>query len=234
KLDVNTFINISKSVHGNKYNYSLVNYINNNTKVKIICPEHGEFEQTPKNHMNGCECVVCSYEKRSHNKKSNTEIFINKAKQIHNDKYKYDITNYDSVFKKVKIECPLHGEFEQNPNNHLNGQGCPKCKESKGEKVIRELLLGYNIKFKPQHRFKDCRDIRPLPFDFYLPDYNICIEFHGQQHYNPINYWGGRKGFEKQTKRDLIKKNYCKNNNIKLIVIRYDENVYLKLIKLFS
>ena len=229
KLDINTFINRAKEVHGDKYDYSLVKYVGDKIKVKIICPIHSEFEQTPHNHMNGSECTNCSYEKRSENKKSNTENFIIKAKKIHGDKYMYDKTVYEDVLKKIKIQCQKHGVFEQSPNGHLNGQGCPKCKESKGEKTIRELLIKNNIKFNPQHRFPECKDKKQLPFDFYLPKDNLCIEFNGKQHYEPITYFGGKKSFDKQIKRDLIKKQYCENNKINLIVIKYDDNIDIKL-----
>jgi very-short-patch-repair endonuclease len=128
--------------------------------------------------------------------------------------------------------CPEHGEMDITPREHLIGVGCIKCKEAKesnGEKEVRLLLRKSRIKFEPQHRFDDCRHINPLPFDFYIPKYNLCIEYDGRQHYEPIPYFGGEEAFEKNQLRDKIKNNYCKDNNIPLIRIRYDENVEEKV-----
>ena len=116
--------------------------------------------------------------------------------------------------------CPLHGIFNQVASNHLTGQGCPICKESKGEKEIREFLTTNNVKFNHQHKFKDCKNILPLPFDFYLPEHNTCIEFNGRQHYEPIDYFGGVNGFKSTQFRDKIKYDYCKNNKITLFIIK--------------
>ena len=218
------FILKSKNIHGNKYDYSLVNYVNNKTKVKIICPIHGEFEQIPNGHLSGYGCSKCT------NKfKLNTTIFIEKSKNIHGDKYDYSLVNYINQRIKIKIICPIHGEFEQQPNKHLKGCGCKKCSESKGERMIRQYLEDNNIEYLPQHKFNNCKYKNELPFDFYLPDYNICIEYNGAQHYKPVKYWGGIDTLNKIKIRDKIKKKYCLYNNIKLITIRYNENILNKL-----
>ena len=115
------------------------------------------------------------------------------------------------------------------PNNHLNNNGCPRCKESKGEKEIREWLINNKIKYKPQHRFPECKNILTLPFDFYLPEHNTCIEFNGRQHYEPINKWGGIENLKEIQRRDKIKMEYCQNNNIPLIIIKYNDKVIKKL-----
>ena len=146
------------------------------------------------------------------------------------DKYDYSLVDYTDSKTKVKIICPKHGVFEQIPSGHLNGRGCSKCKESKGEKIIRAYLMGNNIKFISQKRFKDCRDKYPLPFDFYLPDYNTCIEFNGRQHYVPVELFGGQNQLNKQKKNDRIKMMYCDKNKIALIIIKHNENVGEKLI----
>ena len=91
--------------------------------------------------------------------------------------------------------------------------------------LSRDLLNKYSIKFIPQHKFDDCKNKNVLPFDFYLPDYNTCIEFNGIQHYKAIEYFGGEKRFKEQNKTDLIKKEYCKNKKIKLIIIKYNEKI---------
>ena len=220
------FINDSKQIHGNKYDYSMVNYIKSGLNIKIICKEHGIFEQTPSTHLAGYGCAKCS---NCYN--YNTEEFIKKAKIVHGDKYDYSTTKYINKRTKLSIICPDHGEFKIYPGNFLYGKqtGCQKCTESKGEKEIRELLEKYKIKYTKQKRFNKCKNKNTLPFDFYLSDYNICIEFDGIHHFEPVKFWHGIEYFEKVQKNDNIKNEYCKNNNIRLIRIKYDENIFEKL-----
>jgi hypothetical protein len=229
KLTNNKFIEKAVLVHGNKYNYSLVNYLSYENNITIICPIHGEFEQTPHSHINGSGCQKCG----NVSPKSLDEI-VKLSKDKHGSKYDYSLVNYVNAKTKIKIICPIHGEFEQNVIHHLNGQGCPICKESKGEREIRDFLTNKNIDFIKQKRFPDCKDIRPLPFDFYLPDLNICIEYDGIQHYKPVSRFGGLKSFELIKKRDKIKNNYCLINKIKLVRFSYQYNINEKLNELFS
>jgi hypothetical protein len=214
-----------KTKHNNKYQYQFLSKdIKTRDKITIICPIHGEFEQTLNNHLKGQGCKKCAgLEKPS--LYGLIKSFIN----VHGEKYDYNKVIYKSAHTKIKIICPIHDEFEQTPNNHKNGNGCPICNESKGEIIIRNTLIKNNIKFKPQHRFKDCKNKQPLPFDFYLPEYNTCIEFNGIQHYKPIKHFGGAKGLIKRQKNDKIKKEYCKQNNIPLITIKYNDDVINKI-----
>lgn len=108
--------------------------------------------------------------------------------------------------------------------NDIPCQICSKNK-SKGENLIREYLDSHNIKFEEQKRFHDCRNTYPLPFDFYLPDYNTCIEFDGRQHFEIVEHWGGEEAFKYIIKNDSIKSQYCNDKNINLIRIKYDENL---------
>ena len=126
-LSKEEFILKGREVHGWKYDYSKVEYINNHTKVCIICPEHGEFWQTPKAHFHGQGCKKCFCKKKSIEKKSTTEEFIKKAKKVHGNKYDYSKVEYVNSKSKVCIICPEHGEFWQTPNAHLNGFGCSMC-----------------------------------------------------------------------------------------------------------
>lgn len=103
------------------------------------------------------------------------------------------------------------------------------CRESKGEKEIRKYLNLNNIKFIPQYKFSDCKDIRILPFDFYLPDLNVCIEYDGIQHFKEIQKWGGLNSLKDIEKKDQIKTDYCKNKKILLIRIKYSEDVFIKI-----
>jgi len=117
------FINKSKKIHEDKYDYSKVQYVNAKTKIIIICKEHGEFCQTPSNHLSKYNCQKCS-----NNLKFDTESFIQKARQIHKDRYDYSKVNYVNADTKVTIICKDHGEFQQIPDFHINRKcNCPKC-----------------------------------------------------------------------------------------------------------
>lgn len=169
--------------------------------------------------------------------RKNVDDFKCEASKTHSNKYDYSLISFIKNNKqKIPIICPIHGEFQQQSLSHLQGQGCPICKESKGEKEIRVILNENNINFECQKKFDDCRNINPLPFDFYLPDHNVCIEYNGRQHYQTVsnNFFGGEERLLETQKRDKIKYDYCINSNIKLIVIKYDENISKKIKKLLS
>ena len=121
------FIEKAKLVHCDKYDYSKVEYINARTKVCIICPEHGEFWQTPHSHINKRGCPICWKLRKSKNMTLTNDEFIKKAKQTHGDKYDYSKSKYINTKTKVCIICPEHGEFWQIPNIHIRGSECPKC-----------------------------------------------------------------------------------------------------------
>lgn len=212
------FIKNAKIIHGDKYDYSLVKYENRSKNIKIICPEHGVFEQMPYVHLRGSICYKCF----AKNKCESTEDFIIRSKKIHYDKYDYSLVDYKNVTSNVKIICPKHGIFLQTPSSHLRGYGCQICKNSKGEEKIFDYLKNNNIKFEREKRFIDCRDILPLPFDFYIPSHNICIEFDGIQHFRQNTYFFKTNLVDVQ-KHDNIKNIYCKENNISLYRFNYKE-----------
>ena len=230
-MDKNYFIKKAKQVHGEKYDYSKVNYINAKTKICIICNKHGEFYQKPEVHLNGCGCQKCGAEKLHIIKSDTTNNFIEKAKKVHGNRYDYSKVEYYNYFKKVCIICPEHGEFWQTPANHIKGQNCPLCHISKIEEQIFLLLKNNNINF--EYRKKDLpwlKDKEHLELDFYLPDYNIAIECQGIQHFVPIKYFGGEEKLNRQLKYDKIKKELCKEHNIEILYFcekRYKfENVF--------
>ena len=144
KLTNEEFIEKAKIVHKNKYDYSQVDYKNTKTKVKIVCPIHGIFEQKPKNHLSGQGCPQCGIEKRKLVKLT-TEDFIKKAKLIHGETYDYSLTDYKSSLIKVKIICPIHGVFEQLPHSHLAGYGCFLCgvekRKLKADEIKKRLSV---------------------------------------------------------------------------------------------
>lgn len=212
------FIENCKRIHGNKYNYSKTKYINNNSKIVIICPQHGEFIQTAGSHVNGVGCSACAGVKPY-----TTTSFIEKAKQIHGNKYDYTNIKYKNSITPVIIGCRKHGDFLQLPVIHLVGSGCPICKESKGEMKIRRYLKNECIKFIPQYRINDCRNKHPLPFDFAIEyDELHLIEYQGRQHYEPTGFGGNSQDVFCQTKQhDEIKREYCEKNKIPFLIIPY-------------
>ena len=129
-LTTETFIHKAKAVHGDRFDYSQVEYVNNKTKVTIICPDHGPFEQVPGNHTFGKGCTVCGAKATAMSRQGTTDEFIDKAKAVHGDRYDYSQVEYVGAKMKVTIICPHHGPFEQAPGNHLSKMSCPDCAES--------------------------------------------------------------------------------------------------------
>lgn len=203
----------AKEIHGNIYDYSLLNYKNNKNREKIICPIHGIFYKSYQEHIRLKQgCPKCS-------RICDKTTFIEKANIVHNYKYDYSLFVYQGCRKYSTIICPIHGEFKQMPYKHIQGDGCPSCNSSKGELKIEKNLISKNIRYEKQKKFKNCKNKNYLPFDFFLPKYNLCIEFDGKQHFdkNSIYYSNTIKI------NDNIKNKYCKDNNIKLIRISYNE-----------
>lgn len=225
-LNNETFKLKSILLHGNKYDYSLASYINNYTSVIISCKKHGNFNQKPYAHLNGQGCPKCA------GKYLDNEYFIEKAKSIHGEKYDYSLINYSSSKSKIEIICDKHGVFLQTPTDHLSGCGCPKCTESQGERKIRIFLEENNINYIHEKTFDDCKNKYKLPFDFYLPNQNILIEYDGIQHFKSFKYFGGVERFISLRNNDNIKTNYAQANNINLIRIAYNENVEEKLLEI--
>jgi len=225
KLTTEEVIDRLKSVHGDKYDYSKLVYVGAKTKILVVCPKHGDFYTILDKHINGGNCPKCASNQYHLDFKKTTKEFIVEANKTHGNKYDYSKVNYVNNKTKIDIICPTHGVFKQRPDSHINGNGCSMCKETIGEKTVRNWLNENNINFKPQHRFPNCTMIKPLPFDFYLPEYNICIEYNGRQHYEHNHFFVTKNGFEELKKRDKIKMEYCHDNDIPLIVIKYDEDV---------
>jgi very-short-patch-repair endonuclease len=203
--------------HGDKYDYSLVEYTGSQNKVKIIF-EGKVYEQKAGAHIHSSGLVERVILKKT------TKQFIKEANEIHNFRYDYSKVEYVNNQTKVTIGCLIHGDFEQVSTSHLSGTGCPHCSESKGEKKISKFLDLNEIKYVRQKKFDGCVGIRyKLPFDFYLPKYRTAIEFDGIQHYEPIPYFGGLEAYDRLKKNDKIKSDYCEENYIDLIRIRYDQ-----------
>ena len=215
----NKFIEKAKVVHGNKYDYSKVNYKHSTTKVTITCLIHGDFEQNPVNHILGGNCPRCVYD----NRKLTREQFIEKAKSVHGDKYSYHNFIYINAKTKGYITCNEHGDFEQTPNSHLGGSGCPKCNASQGELRLQNIFIKYNINAKPEWKFPD--EKYRYEYDFYLPDYNLLIEFHGIQHfeYVPFLHDYDEDNFDKQKERDILKLDHALRFKYRMLEFNYKQ-----------
>lgn len=211
QLNTEEFIERCKSIYGDKYDYSLVNYKNMKEHVIIICPTHGKFSQKPLHHINKHECPSCKHRSYAYN----TDDFISKSIEVHGNKYDYSKVNYTSRKNKVTIICKKHGEFLQRADDHIRGCGCGKCRSSKGERYIEKILQKNKIEFERQYKFEDCRNKRPLPFDFYIPSMNMCIEYDGQQHYDENNIYHSKQ----LVINDKIKTKYCQDKGIVLLRI---------------
>lgn len=193
--------------------------------VSCLCPKHGIFEIKIYALVLQHGCKMCQYESNSKKLRLNVDdvekMFAQYGGKLLN---KENYTGWSD--KNLEVQCPKCGKpfntsFYAFIKQH--GQICDECSKtiSIGESKIKTYLDNNNIEYIQQKRFIDCKDINTLPFDFYLPRYNMCIEYNGQQHYMPIDYFGGEKHYESQIKHDKIKANYCSNNNINLLIIPY-------------
>ena len=242
KMTTEEFIELARAIHGDKYDYSKVEYVNSGTKVCIICPEHGEFMQRPANHLQGEECKKCSTEKVASSQRINKEEILKRAKSMHGNKYDYslfmdDKFTYSSLGSKMPIICHKtrqdgseHGLFYQIVGNHLKGAGCPICNESKLEKQTDKILSNKSIKFTREKDFDWLKNVKPLHLDFYLHDYNIAIECQGKQHFEENECFGSKsitahELYEYVHKIDTIKFNLCAEHGIPVEYINYNDDV---------
>ena len=205
-----------KKLYGDEYDYSLfTTYKNNRTKIPVICKEHGVFYVTPNNHLRGRGCPKCKPAKVSEKQRLPIEEVIKRIKEVHGDRYIIpDDLEYKNNQSKIKLICPKHGEFYQNPFNLWRGVGCPKCNNSKLENEISLFLEREGIEFEAQKKFDWLKNYR---LDFYLPKYNIVIECQGRQHFEPVKEFGGDKQFETQVIWDDEKHDLCKENNVPIL-----------------
>lgn len=218
KLITTDFITKAKHFHGDRYSYSKVDYKNSRTKVCIICKVHGDFWQKPNCHLRPRGCPKCAYITRASSTRNKIKNILDKCNIVHNFKYDYSKVIYKNNKTKVCIICPKHGIFWQNIINHLFSKaGCPKCKQSKGEREVERWLAKKQIDFIPQKRFDQCKNKRALPFDFYLPKVNTCIEYDGEQHFRKSNWWFSNQVLVNQK----IKDEYCLLNSIRLIRVPF-------------
>jgi very-short-patch-repair endonuclease len=209
------FIEKAKLIHNDKYDYSNINYINNHTNVIITCKEHGDFEQTPQTHLSGCGCKCCGIATMKIKQKTDIDNFIKNANIIHNNKYEYSKMNYINARTKIIITCKIHGLFEQQPDSHLRGCGCPYC-INKTEFILYEYLQKlYEItkQFKKDWCKNNCTN-KYLPFDFCIEELKIILELDGKQHFEQVMNW---KTPEEQYENDKYKQKYANENGYSMI-----------------
>ena len=185
-----TFLEKAYITHGGKYNYLKFKYKNSITKGIIICHEHGEFLQSPDKHVNaGRGCPKCGGSKRK-----TTRKFIRQAKQVHNNKYDYSEFKYKNAFTKGLITCKIHGRFNQTPDSHLRGSGCPKCygRISKTEKKwLDEIERNNNIIVKRQKYiyYYTGNSKKYFRIDGFCEETNTCYEYNGYYWHGHPNYY---------------------------------------------
>ena len=201
-----------------KEGYTVVgDYYNARTPIKYICPNGHKNECSYDNWMKGNRCPECH--KNIWNIEKARKYFI---------KYGYELLEKEYINSNtlMKVKCPKGHITHKTMTNFYVGHRCNLCNNHKSEKVIGDILNGLNIEFEREYRFKECKDVKPLPFDYYISSLNVCIEYDGEQHFKPIDFTGqgeevAIKRFKSQQKRDEIKTKFCKDNDIKLIRIPY-------------
>ena len=200
-------------------------YTNNYTPILHRCTVHDvEWMVSPANILSGHGCSKCGSDKISNHFSKTHEQYVKEVNIINSDIEV--IGTYVNAKTPILHKCKIDGYvWSVAPDSILHGYGCPKCNESSGERQIRQWLDRHSVVYEYQKTFDDCRNVLPLPFDFYLPKYNSCIEFDGGQHYFPVNLFGGEESFEKTVKHDEIKNKYCEDNDIRLLRIPYYEDV---------
>ena len=219
--DQDTFITKAKEIHGELYDYSKVEYVKSNENVIIICKKHGPFEQAPSGHLGGRGCRTCGNLRISDVKSSNVDEFIDKATKVHGDLYDYSNVEYVKSNENVIIICNTHGQFNQQPNNHLNGANCPMCSNKTEHKLYNAVKLLYPTLIT-QFKQEWCKKSRCLPFDFCIPDHNIIIELDGAQHFRQVSNWNSP---EETFENDSFKEK-CANDNGYSVIRILQEDVF--------
>jgi very-short-patch-repair endonuclease len=212
KINLENFIERCNIIHNNKYDYNNTIYINNKTNIKIICNEHGEFNQLPINHLSGSGCSKCYFSKKR------ITDFIDRVKIVHNNKYSYELVNYKNNITRVKIICNEHGIFEQQPKHHLNGHGCPDCGGTK--KLNNEKFI------------ENSKEVHKKVYDYSLVKYidnqtkvNIICNKHGIFEQRPDDHMRGRGCIKCGDKFGIKENKWLDSLNVKDRQVRIDKYI---------
>lgn len=206
-----------------KYLILVSDYKGRHKDIKVKCKKCNRiFTTTPGRLYENKKCLFC-YGTPKKTTQSYYMECLNKGLDL-------PIEDYINDTSKIKHKCSKCGYiYKQIPSNHLQGNGCPRCKDSKGESLIKNYLDEHSIEYIPQKTFGDLKDKTYLSYDFYLPKYRLLIEYQGVQHFKSVKYFGGKKQFEKQQYHDKLKREYAKNNDYKLLEIPYKVNTKNKI-----
>ena len=203
------------------YDLPIEPYVNNSTKINHRCQKGHIYPQTPNSHLQGQGCPTC--------KKKTPQDYLQTCTE---KGYDLPIENYKGALTKINHKCSRGHIYPQTPHSHLQEASCPVCKESKGEKYIRNYLDKQHIKYIPQKKFHDLKDKTYLSYDFYLPDYNTLIEYQGQQHFESVSFNGkDYSDLDKQQTHDNLKRKYAKDNGYKLLRPTYKTDTQEKINK---
>ena len=222
------FVKDARYVHGDKFTYNEETkkaFNGSHSVIPIICPIHGKYEIEARLHLL-YDCKACSYEARGKKFRYSNETFIEKARKVHGDKYDYSKVEYINSHSPIETICPKHGKFKQLAYLHLQGEGCPYCKESHLERELSIILNSNGIDYE---RLKHFEWLGKQELDFFLPKYNIAIECQGKQHFG-LGGWGKRFDHLKLYMLDTKKKELCNKNGIKLIYT-VDKPLYNKALE---
>lgn len=215
-----SFVAAAREKHP-EYDYSEAVYTGAKTKMKIICPRHGPFWMNSWNFLNKGGCPRCSRLLGARLRAKTAEAFIKEAKEIFGEYYDYSKTEYTARSRGVIIGCPVHGDFQIAPCDHLAGCGCPKCREgSHAERIMQELLAESGVPFERNKKFDGLKDMKSLSYDFYLPEERILIELNGGQHYRYVPFYhASEHAFHRQKHHDWLKRKYARDHGLKLLVV---------------
>lgn len=219
-------IKIFREVHSNEYEYDRFVYTKMHDISIMTCKKHGDFPQSPSKHINGRGCPKCAKEKLANLFRKPFNKFVEESKKIHGGKYEYiDDGSYRNAHSKIRIICPIHGEFIQIAGDHLNGHGCSKCNESRLEVAMRNYLDAHGIKYKEQVKSDTFCWLKKQSLDFYLPEHNVAIECQGEQHFKAVEFFGGDEEFKKTVERDKRKKKLCEENFVNIVYFNRNDDV---------
>jgi len=222
------FIEQANIVHDNFYCYDKSIYVRNCDQIIINCPIHGDFLQTPSDHLSGYGCSKCAKMKLSSLFRKSTQGFIDEASAIHSNNYCYDNVEYINAYTPISIICSLHGLFSQRPHDHLRGNGCPKCisRVSKGEEIWLDFM---GVELEYRQYFANINNSK-FYFDVFDPDTNTVYEFYGDYYHGNPNIYNGddfnftcKKTFGELYQNTLQREQIIKNANYNLITIWENE-----------
>lgn len=241
-LSKDQFVAVARAIHGDEFDYSETVYSGMKTRIRVRCNKCGvAFEQLASNHANArgwTGCKVCSGEKIGSRLRLGLRRFVDRSIAVHGDIYDYSRVVYKNVETKVPILCKTCGlVFDQTPTGHLSGYGCPCQSDSRGEKMVARILDRMGATHVRQASFPGCVNVLPLRFDFYLPDHNAVIEYHGEHHYIANRFFGGEDSLVERKRLDKIKVDFCEASAIRYVEIPYtakEQEVFLRIRELLT